>query len=527
VATELWVPDNFDWERITALSHTGVRYSSDYRRAIAATDPLVFALLYFIDHLQSPETKGRVSLNDFHIEIADAAKAWIRQDFLPMELRECWVAPRGVGKSTWMFLILPVWAAAYGWRGFISMFADSGGQAQQHLDNIRLEFERNDLLRKDFPGLVNPRPMKGGDNKKEYLSKSGITITAHGIDASTLGAKSGNRRPDLLVFDDIEPHEAKYSAELVQKRLATIINGVFAMNPNAVVQIAGTTTMYGSIIHQLVRSVVSDEAAELFPWIRAENIRTRYFPAIVTNPDGTERSLWPERWSLEWLNSIRGTKSFQMNYMNNPTAAAVDADVNTDVSTASGGFWEESDFVYVKDVDWDPVPTDMVLVIDPATTSKSTSDQSGIAVVSFDRLKQWAIVEYARGVRMKPKALREFVLEVLQFNPMISTVLIETNQGGDYVLEGLQPLPRGIAVINVKEHAPKRLRIRQFLDYDERSWVAYRERFPALHEQQLMYPNVLHDDIVDAVAKGVHHVLSHRIPELTGGRLSPEERRSR
>lgn len=513
---ELWTPPDFDWGRLLSLNHSAINTNSGYRRDVSALDPLVFALLYFPHHLKAPETKGRMSLNEFHVAIANAAYEWVRDDLLPMELRECWVAPRGVGKSTWMFLILPVWAAAFKWRRFIAMYADAGAQAQQHLDNIRLEFETNARLRKDFPELVSPRPQKGGDNKREYLSKSGITLTAHGIDASTLGAKSGHRRPDLLVFDDIEPQEAKYSAELVNKRLGTVINTIFAMNPNAVVQIAGTTTMYGSIIHQLVRSVTSEEATELFPWITAENIRTRYFPAIVSDADGTERSLWPERWSLEWLNKIRNTKSFQMNYMNNPRSAVQETNSNA-ASVAGGSFWEESDFKYTGDLDTALDPKEMVLVIDPATTSKASSDQSGLAVVSFDHRKQWAIVEEARGVRLKPKALREIVLEILHFNPLISTVLVETNQGGDFVLESLQPLPRGIRVVNIREHAPKHFRVRQFLDYDERGWVAYRRRFPALHEQQLTFPNVLHDDIVDATAKGVHYVLSQR----PGQRVTP------
>ena len=51
---------------------------------------------------------------------------------------------------------------------------------------------------------------------------------------------------------------------------------------------------------------------------------------------------------------------------------------------------------------------------------------------------------------------------------MISTVLVETNQGGDFVLDMLKPLPRNVKIINITEHAPKKHRIRQMLDYDER-----------------------------------------------------------
>src|SRR5581483_11485399 len=125
--------------------------------------------------------------------------------------------------------------------------------------------------------------------------------------SSTLGAKVGNRRPDLILFDDIEPDESNYSLGQKEKRQKTIVNAVLPMNLNAVVVIAGTTVMQGSIIHDIVRQGQDADAPE---WPREENIRVRYYPAILTAPDGTERSLWPQRWSLAFLVGIRHTPSF-------------------------------------------------------------------------------------------------------------------------------------------------------------------------------------------------------------------------
>jgi hypothetical protein len=43
------------------------------------------------------------------------------------------------------------------------------------------------------------------------------------MDSSNLGLKVGDARPDLLILDDIEPHEARYSAGLKAKRLDTLL----------------------------------------------------------------------------------------------------------------------------------------------------------------------------------------------------------------------------------------------------------------------------------------------------------------
>lgn len=492
----LYTPPDFDLRSvILALSHSGLSASSDYRRKITRFDPLLFALVYLIGHLRSNETESRVSLCDFHIDIAEAAARWSRKDLGPAELRECWVAPRESGKTTWMFLILPLWALAHGHRRFAAMFADSGDQAEMHLNNLRKEFESNEWLRKDFPDLCDPAVRRGNrsdsDSAKMYVSRSGATIMARGIDSRTLGAKSGNVRPDLIVLDDIEPKGSSYNVALKGKRLKDLIDAVFPMNLNAVVQIAGTTVMFGSIIHDLVRA--SDQA-DRAAWVTEQNIVTRHYLPIITDPDGSERSLWPERWSLEYLQSVRGTRTYALNFANTPLSS-------------DGGYWDRGDFRYRAP--W--VPARMILSLDPATTSRQSSDYTGVSVISTNAAGREAQVEWAVGVKLPPAKLRALAHDLINRNPRIDTVLVETNQGGDTWATIMLPLPRAsVRLITIHETAPKHTRIQQLLDYYGRGWVWHGKPLPALEEQQVAYPNVNNDDIVDSVAKGVHHYLKDR-----------------
>jgi len=465
----------------------------EYRRAVTRDNPLLFAFVYMPDWLRSSETKNRFSLNQLHIDMAQNALRW-RNPLGNREHRRAWSAPRHSGKSTWDFGILPMWALAHGHRHFPALFSDAGGQAFEHFRSLKKELETNPRLITDYPDLCAPALRRGNrsdtDNSTEFHSKGGHTIIAKGIDARTLGLKSGTMRPDLLCLDDVEPPGARYGLGAKEKRLRTILDAILPMNLNAAVEMVGTTVMYDSIIHDVVRSATGGKVAE---WIEEENFKCRYYPALYRDEKGVERSLWPVRWDADELGAMRRTRTFALNMQNQP------------LSTSSG-FWDRDDFRY----DAHFQSSHKVLVIDPATTSKETSDYTGIALLASDPAQRRVMVEWARGVKLRPDKLRELVHWFIRTHPDITTVIIEVNQGGDFVKVRILPLPRSVQVLTPHEHAPKIQRIADLHDYYTREWVFHAPGLTALEEQQIAYPNVENDDIVDAVAKGVHHFLSAR-----------------
>lgn len=482
--------DSFDWQRHVLRHGEHLLNYPETRRELTRNDPILWAWLYFRHHLASPETGGRITFSQFHLDLCNAAKQWSRRDLGPAEVREAWVAPRGSGKSTWAFGILPAWALAHGHRRFIAAFADSAHQAQQHLASLKMEFDSNERLRQDFPDLCNPGKRLSGttvaDNQAVYVARSGAVFQARGADASTLGAKLNSQRPDLLLLDDIEPDVSNYSLYLKEKRLATVLNSIFGMNPNAVVEFVGTTTMPGSIMHDLVRQAMGTEPPD---WVGDENIRTRYYPAIQTNDDGTERSLWPERWGMDYLQSIRHTRAFRLNFMNDPLA--VDSD-----------YWSPSDFTYGRF----PV-TRAYLSVDGAVTTKTSSDYTGLAVVSYapagDGQPARCLVEYAQAVKLQGAALRQRVMQILESFPHIGAVLVETNQGGDMWHEVLHSLP--VKIVTVHNSENKNVRAGRLLNQYQMvpPRVVHAERLPALEEQQMAFPKGPNDDLIDSVGNAV------------------------
>lgn len=583
------------------------------RRLLTKNDPLLFAIIYFYDHISFEGEEP--TLSEFHVGLTEYAKSWTIKSKEAGRNRDTFIAPRNAGKTTWLFLILPMWAAAHGHLKFIAAFSDSAGQAEQHLGTFKKELDNNQLLRKDYPDLCKPLM---GKNVKRYVAQSseeiqqanGFAFMAKGVDAKSLGMKIGNTRPDLILLDDIEPPEANYSANEAKKRLSTILNGIFPLNIRARVAIIGTTTMPNSIIDQIRkvgesrnawfvnRDIVKEETPVIsdafrntsdnsspvennfnerafsngisttfnrtdqvesqeplekpldpfdnlddhdprfifeeaqkremerlngvvedkpdgedlvyfntdveegevdletafyesldptLQWVVDSHIDVHYYPAIMVDDEGNERSLWPEFWDLDFLNSIRGTRDFWMNYMNKPTS--LDAE-----------YWNEED---VKIAECEYVHT--LISVDPAVTTKQSSDYTGLTVVSRC-IHGNVYVRHAEQVKYVSSQLKERVDELID---MFSAglVLVETNQGGALWNDVFSGIKAKFRSLHQKEN--KSLRAVRVLDYYRKGQVFHTRHFDVLEEQMYQFPKVQFDDLIDSMGSGVHYFLGN------------------
>jgi len=485
--------------------------NAESRKLVCKFSPLLFALTYLPHHLRGPETSDQITLSEFHLELADAAKEWALPTTEPQSDRDAYVCPRDAGKSTWLFLVLPIWAAAFGHKKFIAAFADSGTQAEMHLLSFKHELDTNELLRGDFPDLCTARRRPSGsteaDNRSLLITKSGFVFGAKGVDAKTLGMKVGHRRPDLLILDDIEPDESNYSDHQKAKRLATVQNAILPLNIRARVVIAGTVTMPGSIIHDLVKTKTRPRE-EPAKWVVDEKIRVHHYKAILRDDvTGEERSLWPAKWPLAFLKEIRHTRSYKLNYDNDPLGR-------------DGVYWTEGDVTHATV----PALTHALLSIDPAVTDKSSSDFTAMAVVAYSKPHRRCVVRAAWARRVQPgDPLRAWVLAVLEEYPEIRGIVVETNQGAalwkNMVLKGMpvpvktkhQSEPKEVRAARLLERYQTRPRaliaggkvVAEIEDVAKLPQVVHEQELLAAEEQMVAFPKGAHDDLVDAIGTGV------------------------
>lgn len=460
------------------------------RRILTRLDPKLFAIVYMNHHLKDDSTGGQITFGEQHEEWYAHAREWVRPTSTPRAWRRAYIAPRHSAKSTVWFLICPMWAAAHGWSKFIAAFGDNAGIAERHLATFKAELETNERLRQDFPDLCRPKVRQGkgtpvSDSKHLIVQANEFAFAAAGIGGTSLGLKVGSRRPDILIMDDIEPQAESYSLFQMEQRLDTLQNAVLPMNANARVVLVGTVTMDGSLIHQLVKSVIQTEKPA--SWIVDEKFKANYHPALRVNNEGENVSVWPEKWPVSELESIQHTRGFAIQFQNMPLGA-------------DGSMWSPDDIV-VSDPGVDVLNRSRhLLSIDPAVTSKKVSDATGVALLAHDRIGGRVYVRQVWQLRLDPKALRTRVAAILNEHPEIRALLVETNQGGDVWTE-IFSFP-GVRYNVVHQTVKKEVRAGWLLNGYQRREVVHAVTLPPLDAELLAFPKGLHDDLVDAVGSG-------------------------
>jgi hypothetical protein len=480
---------------LALLVHQPAATQRAIRRALAE-DPVAFALIYLPHHIRDRDK--RITFSAIHYDWAKLALGWRDPIAQPQEHRHAFIAPRETGKSTWWFLLLPLWAAANRIKTFIVAFADASAQAETHLRTFKEELERNPLLRADFPELCEPaRKVTGGtlaDRAGMIHQKSGLVFAARGMDAKTLGLKVQERRPDLLIFDDIEGDESNYSEDQAAKRLRTVTDAAFPLNIYAAVAMVGTVTMPGSIMHQLVKAA---QGVELADWIADEKITAHHYEPITVAEDGTEASVWPAKWPLSWLLGFRHTRSYAKNYANDPMGI-------------EGAYWTREDFQYGSLGD---KATRWMLCLDPAVTTKGTSDWTGWAVVACypgdpgKGVPPSVEVVDAGEIKKVGEDLRRWVLAKLIEWPKVKAMRVEVNQGGDLWRTVFHSMPVRLLIFTSSES--KEIRFSWALDFYQTGGgrVLHRQVLRKAEEQMVAFPKAAHDDIADAVVSGVLYFL--------------------
>ena len=396
-----------------------------------------------------------------------------------------------------------MWAAAHGHIKFVAAFSDAASQAETHLMTFKNELETNEYLKADYPELCSPKQVAStgrslASNSWRIVQSNDFIFDANGIDTNSLGKKVFGQRPDLIILDDIEKGEKNYSEYQAGRQMNTVFDDIAPMNIYARMIIVGTTTMPNSMMDQFRKHSQGERGPEL-KWITDQNVGVHYYPAIMTDESGSERSVWPEKWSLDWLQSQRHLRDFAKNYMNHP--------VNAD-----GNFWMYED-VIIDDLE---EYGNTIISIDPAVTKNKVSDYTGIAVLSRGDDDN-VYVRDAFQLKVSPSELSERVAALVDiYNPGV--IYVETNQGGDLWKDVFKDIP--VKYRSIRQSVSKQVRAGKALNYYQQGKVRHTAHFPSLEEQMYSFPKVSHDDVLDAMVSGVLYFLDNKAPKVMARQLN-------
>lgn len=506
--------------RLLPLLHSAIwppnppKMGRDKRRE-AARDPLGFAMLYLPEYL-ADETTGAISFSQMHLDAYDRMMRW--WDRGPD--RSAWASHRAAGKSVVWFLVAPLYTAAYGLCDYCLMLSNTGDQVKDHLGTLKGVIEDGGLLVHDFPHLRRGRPWTVTDLR----TVGGARFKAAGMAKSILGARDRERRPNLIVCDDLEPGTADWTTASKAKTLGRLVNDVLpAASPNAAVVLTGTPVATGSLMHDVVRAAGGERGAlgDGGEWVGAHRFAAHHFPAIVDEGLPTERSAWETRHPIAQLRADRAAdrEAFALQMMCAPDDPAV----------ARG--WTDRTFRYAPAFDPDGVLW-RIGSIDPAVTSGRSggADHSafvGIAVGRETPAGRLVCVEVARAGSWDEQEILAEVHDWARKYPRArKTLIVEGNQGGERWVSMLRPLPGGVDLeAPFYAQGSKSERIKALLADYRRGAVLHEGRFVKLESQMVGWRPSLTghgiDDLIDATSAAVRRALygdASRVPAGRGRR---------
>lgn len=233
------------------------------------------------------------------------------------------IAPRMMGKTTIIDLVLPIRELAYQTKYYVLIIGESADTAEANLATLAHEIETNELLVADFPHLRPAMDDRGQTVKwtdRQIVLSNFATVRAKGLGARMRGMKYRQRRPDLAILDDSESPETA-DTFLKRNRHKRWFGGTFMG--------LGTKDWdiyaIGNLPHHdcLIADLVRDENWDGKLW-RAENVPRRKeerYPIGNTKTDGS--ALWPEVWPLARLESYKnepnvGELGYAREMMNDP-----------------------------------------------------------------------------------------------------------------------------------------------------------------------------------------------------------------
>lgn len=423
--------------------------------------------------------------------------------------KEALAAPRGNAKSTLSTLILPLWCIAGARKKFIVIISDTTEQAEEFLDGIKSELEVNERLIEDFPEACGlGRTWKAA----KLITENGVAVRCWGKRKRLRGARHGNRRPDLVICDDLEDDENINSPEQREKDRKWFFKAVMKIGGRYTVYIViGTLLHYDSLLARLLKrpgwngkkwqAVIRWSSSKLWEkWERlytfrspdAEKKAEKYFSQNQKEMLRGTRVLWPEVENYYYLMAMKvsdGPAYFDSEKQNEP--------VNPDDC-----LFQEEWFCFTPE----PVPiqkeTRFYCSIDPSMgSSSSKADPSAILIgalqpdgiidiIHADIQKRHpdsimeALFDYHREYQFERIAIEE-----VQFQQLFKDQVIKEG-----AKRKLYPPVEGVRPIN-----DKTLRISKLQPHIKNGLIRFRRNQTIFLEQLKYFPKASHDDGPDAL----------------------------
>ena len=400
-------------------------------------------------------------------------------------------APRGWGKTTIANKVYPAKRILFRDKKFIVLISNTSTQAVMQSENLKRELMANRDIVKIF-GNIKTNSTEGSDidesfSKEMWVANGETLVLPRGAGQQVRGVNFGGKRPDLIVFDDVEDSKSVQSEEqrrfLKEWMFSDVLNSVERGQKDWKIVFIGT------LLHEdsLLASLLADPS-----WHKIE----------IDLCDDSLKSNWPDFMSDEQIKElyesyrVQGLLDvFAREYRGQPIARE-DAVFKEEYFK----YYSESDESFTKK----KADMDTIVIIDPAKSTKMKSDYSAIVGIGVDtQIPRIYIRDIDTGM-MHPDEIyqRAFAMADRLGAKTIGYEVTSLNEFITYPITTYM-LKRGkfFQLVELKARGKKEDRIAMLNPLYRLGYVYHNKNVSQVLESQLLaFPKSKRDDVTDATA---------------------------
>ncbi|SNZ07689.1 phage uncharacterized protein (putative large terminase), C-terminal domain-containing protein [Persephonella hydrogeniphila] len=404
------------------------------------------------------------------------------------------IEPRGFSKSTRFIRAYPIWKILRGDTSYAVIFGANQKLANKELRKIKREFEANKKLRKDFGDLI------GEIWQSEHIElKNGAAISAFGIESAARGITNYEKRPDLVIVDDLQKKKRINNKEYRDWLYDEFFSTIYPLGEEALLILTQTIMHGDDLPSRIYKRIVGD-------WDNEDEVLDSWVFLRFSAYNENKQSIWESRWSKEKLEKRRkavGSTAWANEYMNEP------------VDENSKFFREE----WIKFYDFNELPTisdlEISMGVDPAVTG--TGDYYAYVIVGKHRPTARIFVLEAYGKHVTYKNFRKAIVDAYRrWKPkriIFEGIQAQENYAKETIEWAAMEENVYLPVQIEKPRLSKEERILTLQPLFENGQIYLQKDQKELIDEIKEYPSVGYDDVIDALQKAVMGLQTKRETE--------------
>jgi predicted phage terminase large subunit-like protein len=290
-------------------------------------------------------------------------------------------APRRHAKSTAITLAYVLACVLFRNRHYVLIVSDTITQATQFLGDVKKELADNDRIRALFKIECFEKDTED-DVVVKFQDGHRFRIAAKGSEQKMRGLKWNNKRPDLVVGDDLENDEIVLNSDRRQKFKRWFYGALVpSLAQNGVIRLVGTILHEDSLLNNLMPSEW-DRNTIVEPLKVYSKLLRPSWKAIKyrAHTEDFKHILWPEHYTKDWFLSQRQdfidrglSDVYSQEYLNEPIDESV-------------AYFKKTDFQAITRDDKDKA-LNYYIAGDLAISEKETADYTVFVVAAVDENK--------------------------------------------------------------------------------------------------------------------------------------------